>query len=202
MSCPSLLAVGSLALLAAGAGPALAQDGPSFDCAKASTWGERLVCSDPELARLDRNLQARFEAALAAAQAQTPAALLDLRATQRGWIKGRDDCWKGLYPNECVRANYLHREAQLVAGWSLEAPSWVTTYRCGSTAEIRVSYFDTEHPSVRIERGPETDVAVGEPGEEHTRYTSDLGSVFLVDADDAWLQWLGGAEEACSLKAD
>ncbi|TNC63985.1 lysozyme inhibitor LprI family protein [Rubellimicrobium roseum] len=201
MSHPPLLTLARLVLLAAGGFPAVAQDGPSFDCARASSWGEKLVCSDQGLATLDRNLQARFEAALAAAAVRMPAALPELRATQRGWIKGRDECWKGRYPHECVEANYLHREAQLVAAWSLEDPSWVTTYDCGSAAKVRVSYFNTEYPSIRIERGAETDVAVADLEEEHTRYASDLGSVFLVDADDAWLQWLGASEEACTLEA-
>ncbi len=202
MSRPPLRALVGLVLLATSASPVLAQDGPSFGCARASTWGEKLVCSDPDLAKLDRNLQARFEAAVAAAEVQMPAALPDLRATQRGWIKGRDDCWKGRYPHECVEANYLHREAQLVAAWSLEEPSWIRTYDCGSAAKLRVSFFDTEYLSLRIERGAETDVAVGDPEDEHARYASDLGSVLLVDAGDAWLRWFGAPVGACTIEAD
>ena len=109
----------------------LAQEGPSFECAAASTWGEELVCSDAALAALDLRLQGRFTAALAVAEARFPAALPDLRAMQRGWVKGRDDCWKGSDPRGCVEFNYLHREAELVAAWSLEEPTWVATYVCG-----------------------------------------------------------------------
>ena len=70
---------------------------PSFDCLKASSDAEELICADKKLAALDRRLATRFEAAMQAARAQdagADAAAKNLRATQRGWIKGRDDCWK------------------------------------------------------------------------------------------------------------
>ena len=197
-----LLSSAVLALLVAGATPALAQDGPSFDCAAASTSAEELICSDPELAALDRRLQARFKAAVDAAEARLPAALPDLRAMQRGWVKGRDDCWKGRDLRDCVEFNYLRREVQLVAAWSLDEPVWIATYYCGEGPEARVSFYETELPSVRIESGAETDVAVADPTAENARYRSDLGSTLLVDGDDAWLQWLDGPEEACALRVN
>jgi uncharacterized protein len=200
MSLHSLLPLAGLTLLTMGATPALAQDGPSLDCEAASTSAEELVCSDPELAVLDRRLQTRFEAAVDAAEARLPAALPDLRAMQRGWVKGRDDCWKGRDLRDCVEFNYLHREAQLVAAWALDEPVWVATYDCAEVPEVQVSFYETELPSVRIERGAETDVAVLDTSGTDTNYVSDLGSTLLVDADDAWLQWLGGPEEACALR--
>jgi uncharacterized protein len=202
MSLRVIVALCVLVLLGAIASSASAQDGPSFDCARASTWGEELVCSDPELARLDRRLQARFKAAVAVAEIGRPEDLANLRAEQRGWVKGRDDCWKGQVPRDCVEANYRHREAELIAAWSLENPSWVAAYACAPrTEEVRVSFFETEMPSVRIDRGAESDVAFGDPAIESTRYTSYLASDLVVDGDDAWLRWLGGAEEACTFRA-
>ena len=202
MSLHSLLPLAGLTLLMMGATPALAQDGPSFDCGAASTSAEELVCSKPELAALDRRLQARFEAAVDAAEARLPAALPDLRAMQRGWVKGRDDCWKGRDLRDCVEFNYLHREAQLVAAWALDEPVWVAAYDCGEGPEARVSFYEAELPSVRIERGAETDTAVGQPTAENARYRSDLGSTLLVGGEDGWLQWVGGPESACALRAN
>jgi uncharacterized protein len=202
MSLYSLLPLAGLTVLTMGATPVLAQDGPSFNCEAASTSAEELVCSDPELAVLDRRLQERFSAAVTAAEARLPAALPDLRAMQRGWVKGRDDCWKGRDLRDCVEFNYLHREAQLVAAWSLDEPVWVITYDCAEAPEVRVSFYETELTSIRIERGAETDVAVTDPSAENAQFWSDLGSMLLVDGDDAWLQWLGGSEEACTLSAD
>ncbi len=48
------------ALLVAAAAPALAQNGPSFDCAKASTAIERAICKSPELAKADREMAAAY----------------------------------------------------------------------------------------------------------------------------------------------
>ena len=203
MTLHSRLTLVGLGLWIAMSSPLLAQDGPSFDCAAASTWGEELVCSDPELAQLDLRLQERFEAAILAAEAALPEDLSNLRATQRGWIKGRDDCWKGRYPRECVEGNYRHREAELVAAWSLDDPSWVAAYACAPrTEEVRVSFFETDEPTVRIDRGHESDVAFADPAFENARYTSYLGSELVVDGDGAWLRWLGGLDETCMLRAD
>ena len=44
------------------AGPAGAQNGPSFDCAKASTVVERTICKSPELAKADRDMAAVYAA--------------------------------------------------------------------------------------------------------------------------------------------
>ena len=48
----------TLVLLACG--PAFAQGGPSFDCAKASNAIERAICKDPELAKADRDMAATY----------------------------------------------------------------------------------------------------------------------------------------------
>jgi hypothetical protein len=121
---------------------------------------------------------------------------------QRGWVKGRDDCWKGSDFPGCVEFAYLYREAQLVADWSLEEPASVATYSCeeaGTT--VRASFFETELPSVRLERGENRDVAILlDPQSTDTRYVSDLGSSLSIGGDNSSLQWLGGPEEMCSLE--
>ena len=58
-----LALIASVALVSAG--PAFAQSGPSFDCAKAANDVERTICKDPELAKADREMAAAY-AALAA----------------------------------------------------------------------------------------------------------------------------------------
>lgn len=82
---------------------------PSFDCAAAASEAEKLVCKDPELAVLDRRLAevfARAKAAPGADQAR-------LAAEQRGWVKGRDDCWKSVERSRCVSEAYMTRTVQL-----------------------------------------------------------------------------------------
>ena len=78
-----------LTLVLAGV-PAQAQ-GPAFDCAKAQGEVEKLICGDEGLAALDRKLDEVYRAAVAKARDDVPQLI---RTEQRGWIKGRNECWK------------------------------------------------------------------------------------------------------------
>eukprot|EP01038_Epipyxis_sp_PR26KG_P000178 gene178-biopygen128 len=81
------------ALLLSAAGLALpaAAQGPTFDCKKAAGTVEQQICSDASLTALDRQLDTVYQAATAKAGKTL---LKTLRAEQRGWVKGRNDCWK------------------------------------------------------------------------------------------------------------
>jgi uncharacterized protein len=92
-----------------GVGGAEAAEGPSFDCAKAISSAEKAVCASPGLSALDRVLSEVYGRAKAA-----PGAPASLAAEQRGWIKGRDDCWKTGDVAECVKDDYVTRIAELV----------------------------------------------------------------------------------------
>ena len=125
---------------------------PSFDCAKATSNAEELVCAEASIAALDRRLSAHYAAAvdkLGALDSGTKEALAALRATQRGWIKGRDECWKSVDLRACVKASYLQREAELVATWLLEDPASVVSFSCdGNPAnEITAMFFDPSCPA-------------------------------------------------------
>ncbi|MCF7982934.1 MAG: lysozyme inhibitor LprI family protein [Thiohalocapsa sp.] len=83
---------------------------PSFDCAKASSEAEAMICKDAELAELDRSLASLYAVVLK----NTPATEKKmLKAEQRGWVKGRDDCWKSDDLRGCVEAEYRSRIAEL-----------------------------------------------------------------------------------------
>lgn len=78
---------------------------PSFDCGKARSRTERLICSDPELAQLDRDtgrLHARAKAA-----ARDPVAFK--RQNDREWKQREADC----RDKACLLAWYAHRREQL-----------------------------------------------------------------------------------------
>lgn len=79
---------------------------PSFDCAKASHEVELLICKDAELAELDNSLSSLYRVVLK----HTPASEQKrLKAEQRGWVKGRDDCWKDSDMRGCVLSEYRTR---------------------------------------------------------------------------------------------
>ena len=189
--------------------PFIAQAQPSFDCARAESSVETLICEDVDLARLDRKVANRFEAALTAAaglDAGAEEAVDQLRATQRGWIKGRDECWKADDLRACVEFAYLRREGALVANWFLDEPIGRSVWTCGGSDanEVVTTFFGTELPSARIERGDRVSTASLSPTGSGARYDGDFGQFIWVQGDEATYREADpdGTEYSCTLAAD
>jgi len=88
---------------------------PSFDCSKVKkNSSEGLICSSDELMDLDKELAAVYKLAL-------PKAIKDdmLKAHQRGWIKGRNDCWKADDEKKCMADEYRLRIKELKEKYGL-----------------------------------------------------------------------------------
>jgi len=65
-------------------------DQPSFDCSKVDKEScEAIICSSDTLIDLDRELSNIYKQALIKAPKEDM-----LKVYQRGWIKGRNECWK------------------------------------------------------------------------------------------------------------
>ncbi|MCR2808088.1 MliC family protein, partial [Paenibacillus soyae] len=65
------------------------------------------------------------------------------RAIQRGWIKGRNDCWKAGDLRQCVEDSYQLRITELqIKGGQLRVPMPVD-YQCGKSV-ILSTYFYNE----------------------------------------------------------
>jgi uncharacterized protein len=81
---------------------------PSFDCAKASTGAERLICSDPDLAALDVKLMADYRDLISDNHpgAACPECKAKNVAGQRAWIRNvRNACSSAA----CMGAAYKKR---------------------------------------------------------------------------------------------
>lgn len=181
-----LLLLGSLFV----AGTAAAQQAPSFNCDNAQSSAEELVCSNPKLAQLDRQVDTRFKEALEVVRkldAGAQEAEKELRAYQRGWIGGRDECWKSDDLESCVRLSYRQRHAELVARYLLEDATAIATWQCGDTPanELVTFFFDTELPSVRIERGDSISVGYISRTASGSRYDADFGRFIWIKGDEA-----------------
>lgn len=177
---------------------------PSFDCAKAESSAEELICGDAELATVDQRLAERFSAAMQAAgslDAGANEAKSELRTMQRGWINGRDDCWKAEDLRDCVMSAYLTRENELVTQWMLIEPASTASYFCaGNRAnEIAVMFFDTELPSVRLERGDSIDSGSLTRTASGSRYNASFGRYIWIKGDEATLVWTEGEALTCEL---
>jgi uncharacterized protein YecT (DUF1311 family) len=202
MRIAALRPVVPVVLLGAAFAAFAADDRPAFDCAKAESSAEELICEDAGLAALDRRLADRYAAALDAAEALdagAEAAADELRATQRGWIKGRDECWKSDDLRACVEDAYLSREGELVALWLLEEPTARTFWTCESNPanEVAVWFFDTERPSIRIEYGDSIDAGTLAPAASGARYAASFGREFWEKGGESLFTWEQGVTQSC-----
>ena len=131
---------------------------PTFDCKKANGSVEELICQDNELAQLDQKLSALYKILISQV---APDEVKLIRAFQRGWIKGRNDCWKSMTSKKaCVKKNYLIRISELqVQSGSVMGKQ--VLYDCESTARINndqannvtVFYYPTDIPSIILTYG-------------------------------------------------
>ena len=127
--------LGTLALM-----PLLASAAtPSFDCTKAHSAAEQLVCQDAGLAALDNELAALYPKAmnqLSAEQQKTE------KAMQRGWIKGRNECGKESDSRQCVEESYQLRITELqIKGGQLRVPSPVD-YQCNGGIRLSTYFYN------------------------------------------------------------
>lgn len=121
---------------------------PSFDCAKAKGAAETLICKDAALAALDNELAALYPKAIAAF---SPEQQKTERAIQRGWIKGRNDCWKAGDLRQCVEDSYQLRITELqIKGGQLMVPTPVN-YQCDNNVTLSTYFYnDAKLPAAVI----------------------------------------------------
>ena len=192
----------SMTLLAS---PALAQSGPAFDCSKAEHEIETLICQDEELAAKDRKLAEVYSEAIKVMEgvdAGGPEAIQELKTFQRGWIGGRNDCWKAEDKRQCTADIYDRRIAELQAEYFLVEGGEPVFYTCnGNPAdEIVATFIPTEPPSVRLERGDTTKVGILSPAASGSRYDADFGVFFWVQGDEAQVAWPQENEFNCVVR--
>jgi len=177
-----------------------ATSGPTFDCRKAKSDSiEAMICGDAELAALDRKLAGVYAAATAKAKNERPPVL---RAEQRGWVKGRDDCWKSNDQRGCVRDEYVRRIAELQARYRLVPSRGPFAFACdGNPAnEVVVHYFATEPSTMIAERGDSVSLMFQQPAASGAKYQGRNES-FWEHQGVATIVWGYGAPEMrCTLK--
>ncbi|ABV89237.1 MliC family protein [Shewanella pealeana] len=118
---------------------------PSFDCAKAQGKVETLICDDAELAKLDREMAQVYQQAMVNIP---PSA--QPKATQRGWIKGRNDCWKAQDVRQCTLDNYQIRLIELQIQGRLIEPSSTAVFDCGNRPQISAVFYTQVDPVTAV----------------------------------------------------
>ena len=147
--------------------------GPTFDCTKAASKVETLICADAALATLDRRLADVYAKAIAESPANVAATQ---KALQRGWIKGRDDCWKSAETKACVEREYRSRivELQIVSG-QVQGLGPVT-FNCTGAPSSPVTatfYNETDTASAVIAVGTDEVMAFRQPAASGTSYAGN-----------------------------
>jgi uncharacterized protein len=168
-------------------------EGPSFDCRKASGSIEEMVCQDDELSTLDRKLAEVYAKATKKAINEHPPVL---KAEQRGWIKGRNDCWKSQTPRVCTASAYRLRIAELQARYRLvplKGPFW---YFCNDNPrdEVLVTFFQTDPPALIAEHGDQVSLMYLQPSGSGSKYRGRNES-FWEHQGEAVVVWRYGSPE-------
>jgi len=83
---------------------ALPAQAASFDCAKAGTQVEKLICGDPEISKFDEELSAAYKTAL-----QDKSQADAIKQAQKQWMKERNGCADA----DCLEISYRSRIDEL-----------------------------------------------------------------------------------------
>lgn len=187
--------------------------GPAFDCSKAQGEVQQLVCKDEGLAALDRKLDEVYKAARAKATSEVPPVLV---AEQRGWVKGRDECWKAktggpafltatwqaTSVRECVEGNYRIRISELQAKYRLVPPKGPgpVFFACENNPanELVATFFETDPPTAQLERGDKSVTAWLVPAGSGSKYEGQ-NVEFWTKGKEATVTWLD-AQLTCRSK--
>lgn len=126
---------------------------PSFDCANVEAGSiEADICASDDLAILDLKMDDVYRQARHKATNEHPPTLA---AEQRGWIKGRNECWKSPDRLTCIRDQYQFRIAELQALYRLVSSDGPHLYTCDDApgSEVIVTHFTTTPSTLIAERG-------------------------------------------------
>ncbi|MEF9899218.1 MAG: MliC family protein [Pseudomonas sp.] len=172
------------------AGAVQAAEGPSFSCDKAQGM-ELKVCQSPQLSKLDRDLSALYKQMLAKADSD---AQKQLKATQRGWIKGRDECWKATDADACVLEQYQVRIVKLqIQSGAVQVPAAVE-FDCDENDSDKpftaVFYNQLEPQAAVLTYGGDQTIVIAQPAASGSKYGSQ-GVEFWEHQGEAKVKWYG-----------
>ncbi|MGE3245563.1 MAG: MliC family protein, partial [Beijerinckiaceae bacterium] len=183
---------------------------PSFDCSKADRDTTRLVCTDAMLAALDNETARLFKLAMAG-KYMDEARKKELAATERGWIKGRDECWKAKDLRRCVMESYLQRIHELRQGYAgsrTQDSKGISTgplvLECANfDALIGVTFVQSDPSAAYLQYRNQAHAVVLQPSGSGARYTASYedGAVSMwTKGTEALLQLPKGPEMKCGIR--
>ncbi|UIP26691.1 MliC family protein [Photobacterium sp. TLY01] len=173
---------------------------PSFECTGVADGSiEAMVCQDEALAALDNKLSEVYQQAADKATNEHPPTL---KAEQRGWVKGRNECWKADDKKSCTESEYQRRIAELQARYALIQATATVTYRCTDQpgSEVIATYYPTDPSTLIAERGDSVSLMYQQQSASGTKYVGRNESLWEHQGE-AKITWGYGAPVLdCTLK--
>ena len=161
---------------------------PAFKCKNLKSSIEEMICQDDKLAELDRLMQTEYNNALK----KLPKNEINTQKTlQRGWIKGRNDCWKADDKRQCVENEYGTRmtELQIMTGAAV-VPAAVV-FDCGGDQRISAYFYQTTQiPAAVLNLNLDQVTAFISPSGSGAKYEGQDVS-FWNKGDEAMVTWKG-----------
>lgn len=174
--------------------------GPSFPCGVTKTGSiKAIICDDEQLSTLDRTLSDIYVAASHKAKNKL---LPLLKAEQKGWLKGRNDCWKADNKKECVKTEYLHRIAELQAQYQLVPGIGPVHFICDDipTKEVVATFFHTDPATLIAEYGNSVSLMYVQPSGSGARYQGRNESFWEHQGEVLIIWGYGASEMRCRKK--
>jgi uncharacterized protein len=177
---------------------------PSFDCATATGKIPALICKDAELGQLDAKLASVFASALKKVEAMpnTAPEIRHMKAYELRWSRERNECKDTADARACTISSYRHRIASLEARFLLAKTKPPMVFACKGNAhhEMIATFVESDPPSVRLERGDKTAIAIDTGNPPGARYTGSSGLSFSLKGDMATMTWPKTAAVECVLR--
>lgn len=175
--------------------PAAHAQSPSFNCKRSVHDIEILICKDKGLIALDRKLAETLKKAQGNLSAQQKK---ELAADQRGWIKGRNDCWKDQDKRACTEAEYTRRIVKLQARYGVALVGTSVYYACGpDKTEVIFTPVETQPKTANLVRGEDVQTLILQPGGPAQKYEGDFAVTFIIDGDKATMAWPQDTSVVC-----
>ncbi|MER2300159.1 MAG: MliC family protein [Pseudomonas sp.] len=172
--------------------------GPAFNCTQVEAGSiEQQICQSEPLSALDRKMAEVYTAAQKKAGNEHPPMLM---TEQRGWIKGRNDCWKSADQPACIADSYRLRIAALQARYGLVEATGPVFYQCdGNPAkEVVARFFRTEPPTAIVEFGDRSSLMYLEHTASGARYQGQNESLWERHGEAIVVWGYQGREMHCT----
>ena len=143
---------------------------------------DKLICSDPELLKQDQQLAEVYQQALLKAVNEKPPLL---KAEQRGWVKGKAECWKEEDKKACASTLYTQRIAELQARYELLPVSKKLLLGCDNNPanEVSLRYYPTTPATLIADYGDQVSLMYQQADQSYVgrnEKLSEQNSVFTV----------------------